>query len=70
MDTPKVSWWWRLCYWWNHRHKKDCDQCGGHFRERDLGPTSGDWWICPACWDKLHKEMEAQRASSPTRRST
>lgn len=57
-----------LCWWkgFDHVTPYHCDQCTGDFLGQALGATSGDWWLCEKCWDKLHEELEAQRANPRT----
>lgn len=52
----KWIWWLKglLPTWQRQR----CDGCGWKVSRFHLDPTSGDWWICPACWDKLHEDMK------------
>jgi hypothetical protein len=46
----------RLAMWWRSRRRQECDSCRGEFRLRDLAATSGDWYMCPACFNRMCEE--------------
>ena len=46
----------RFNMWRYRRGKVKCDQCLGNFRRDALTPTSGDWWICEKCCQRMMAE--------------
>ena len=54
---------------WSQEPDIQCNGCDGTFKAEVMNPTSGDWWLCPKCFDRefTPPTATATRTDSPDR---